>query len=213
MTDKWTDRLSEFMDGDLTPDERTEIIGHLKTCKSCTEILGELRRVSVEAANLKDRAPETDLWPGIRARIRTVKSAGVTPIRSRRVSFKVPQLMAAGLAVSLLSAGSVWLALSDNVEVAVGTAEPVFYAANVSTRFDEAVSELERVLDAERDMLNPSTVRIVEENLAVIDRAIQRAQRALADDPQSEFLREHLERTVQRKYTLLRDVTTRGTVL
>ena len=74
------------------------------------------------------------------------------------------------------------------------------------TRFDEAVADLVQVLEEEREFLNPRTVRIVEENLAIIDRAIERSRQALMQDPESDYLRDHLEQTMRQKLTLLRRV-------
>jgi hypothetical protein len=47
----------------------------------------------------------------------------------------------------------------------------------------------------------------LEESLATIDRAIDSAQEAVRADPESEYLRGHLERTTRQKLTLLRRVT------
>ena len=36
MTDQWNDRLSEYIDDELTPAERVELEAHLATCRDCT---------------------------------------------------------------------------------------------------------------------------------------------------------------------------------
>lgn len=45
------------------------------------------------------------------------------------------------------------------------------------------IAELSAALQARRTRLAPETVRVIEENLRTIDRAIQEAQAALAADP------------------------------
>ena len=43
MTDTWNDRLSEYLDGELTPGERVALEAHLATCRECAATLAELR--------------------------------------------------------------------------------------------------------------------------------------------------------------------------
>lgn len=110
MTDTWNDRLSEYLDGELPPDDRAAIEAHLAGCRDCTETLAELRAVVERAGTLLPRAPETDLWPGVAKRIEAPSS--VVPFlkrTGRRVSFTVPQLVAAGLALMVVSGGGVWV--------------------------------------------------------------------------------------------------------
>jgi anti-sigma factor RsiW len=45
MTDQWTDRLSEYLDGDLAEHEEAALAAHLDTCAACSETLAGLRRV------------------------------------------------------------------------------------------------------------------------------------------------------------------------
>ena len=88
-----------------------------------------------------------------------------------------------------------------------GLATPA--ALGVATpRYDAAVADLQRVLAAGRGTLDTSTVRVLEQNLAVIDRAIADAQRALAADPGNAYLNAHLARTMRRKLDLLRQAAT-----
>src|SRR5690242_6390457 len=78
MKDQWTDRLSEYLDGDLTPAERTTLEAHLAACGTCRTTLDELRRVVARAQALDDRPPAADLWPGIAEHI------GVVSLAARR---------------------------------------------------------------------------------------------------------------------------------
>jgi hypothetical protein len=117
MSDRWTDRLSEYLDGELAADEARELEAHLEACAECRETVADLRRIIGGAAALRDREPARELWAGIEQRIRReppevrVVSLFDAKRERRRVSFSVPQLLAAGLVLALASAGSVWLAL------------------------------------------------------------------------------------------------------
>jgi len=66
------------------------------------------------------------------------------------------------------------------------------------------VADLERVLAQGRSRLDTATVRVIEKNLGIIDRAIRDAQSALAADPANSYLNLHLAQEMRRKLELLR---------
>jgi hypothetical protein len=71
-------------------------------------------------------------------------------------------------------------------------------------RSDAAIAELQDALQLNEGKLDTATVRIVRQNLAVIDRAIGQAQRALRHDPGNTYLNLHLANTMRQKIELLR---------
>jgi hypothetical protein len=222
MSDQWTDRLSEYLDDELPPDERAALEAHLRHCTACGAVLADLKRIVTRARGLEDRLPDRDLWPGIAARI----GAGSGEARAidldaerarRRWSFSLPQLAAAGLALMALSGGSVWLLQPHgDIPIAAHPAAPTLpvltvnnSAASLRARaagqsYAAAVSDLERVLQQNRGRLNSTTVQVIERNLATIDSAIAQAQRALDADSANVYLNTHLAETRQRKLELLR---------
>jgi hypothetical protein len=66
------------------------------------------------------------------------------------------------------------------------------------------VADLERVLADRQGLLDTTTVRVIQLNLAAIDRAIAQAQQALDADPANMYLNTHLADTMRRKLELLR---------
>jgi len=84
MTDTWNDRLSEYLDDELTPGERAALEAHLATCRDCTETLEELRAVVARAGALPARGPDADLWPGVAERIENAPAVIPFLTRSRR---------------------------------------------------------------------------------------------------------------------------------
>lgn len=227
MTDQWTDRLSEYLDGLLPPAERAALEAHLAGCAACAETLAELRRVLARARALDDQPPAADLWAGIAARIGLTPAAGAGVLdleerrRSRwarrRFSLSVPQLAAASVALMVLSAGAAWLVRSRTPSTLATATTPVLAPAvmgraswtTATTRYDAAVADLERALEQGRrgGRLDSTTVRILAENLRIIDRAILQAQAALAADPGNTYLNLHLAETMRRKLELLRQAT------
>jgi anti-sigma factor RsiW len=205
--DTWTARLSEFVDGELPDDERARCAAHLETCAECRRTTDELTRVRDLAAGLPERQPAGDLWPEIAERI-GVPVPRVLPWR--RWTFTLPQLAAAALMLMAAgAAGTVLLTRTAAREhggaAAVLTAAPAApgaFATNMA--YSDAVRELNAVLAQHRDALDTATVRVLDESLATIDRAIARAQAALATDPNDPYLNAHLAETMRRKLTVMR---------
>jgi len=224
--DAFTSQLSEYLDDELSPGQRQTVDAHLVECEACRRTLEELRHVVAHAANLTDSAPVSDLWPGIESRIAPGSTrARVSPFRraiSARLSFTIPQVAAAGLALMVLSGGLVWMARSGDpradlqpIQAQVQEADPVVARANFADKhYDRAIAELQRTLDEGRKSLDVETVRVLEENLAAIDRAIEQCRQALDTDPGNVYLNTHLAEARQRKLLLLRRATalaTKGT--
>jgi hypothetical protein len=215
--DAFTGRLSDYIDDEVGDEERRSIDAHLLTCADCRTVVEDLRQVVAHATSLEDTPSAGDLWPGIAARVSVERRRGGglvlfrRLVSARRVSFTLPQLAAATLAVMLLSGGVVWIARSGDPRAdfeslsAQATRTPaVAPAANTDTPYDAAVTDLEGALEAGRTRLDPATVRILEENLGSIDRAIDQSRRALAADPANLYLNRHLAAARQRKLSLLR---------
>jgi hypothetical protein len=68
------------------------------------------------------------------------------------------------------------------------------------------IAQLQQALNQKRDQLDPSTVKVVEDNLALIDAAVKQARAALMRDPASGFLTEQLDNALHKKVELLRTV-------
>jgi hypothetical protein len=68
------------------------------------------------------------------------------------------------------------------------------------------IVQLQQMLKLRRNQLDPSTVKVVEDNLALIDAAVKQARAALMRDPASGFLTEQLDGALQKKVELLRTV-------
>lgn len=207
--DPWTDRLSEYLDDDLEPPERSAIEQHLAQCGSCRETLEGLRRVTARAATLPVRVPSSDLWPGIERRVRTIRPG------RRTVTFSVTQLAAAAVVLMALSGGLVWMLRNPAGDTASVTGQTTSGQHRPATTlplsladatYDKAVTDLQQALVQDRSRLDPNTVQIIEKNLRTVDEAIAQAQRALEADPSNTYLNSHLADARRRKLALLRAV-------
>jgi hypothetical protein len=110
----------------------------------------------------------------------------------------------------LLSGGGAWMLLhsggqSTNRPMAITPSPgPKFKTARWKVQSDMAIAELQDALTLNEGKLDSATVRVVRQNLAVIDRAIRQAQRALRRDPGNTYLNLHLANTMRQKIELLR---------
>ena len=214
-----TDKLSDYLDDELEAGERQAVDEHLAVCGTCRTVLSQLRALVEQARHLPGQLPANELWHGVASRIDS-RGAVVVPFapRQRRTfAFTVPQLVAAGVALMVLSGGLVHFARysepgSPATEIARessddgsgGTVSPIVLA---DPRYEDAVQDLERTLAEGRGRLDPETVRVLEQNLATIDKAIAQSRQALEGDPGNTFLNSHLISARQRKLALLRRAT------
>jgi putative zinc finger protein len=224
MNDQWTNRLSEYLDGTLALNETAALDAHLAGCAACRATLDELKRVVARARALEDRPPAADLWAGIAQRIGVSSGQPVVSLAERRAGgarrrlvFSVPQAMAAGVALMILSGGAAWLSLRPRA-TSTATTTPAFtqpapgpgagrtatWVPEGSRNYETAIQDLQQALDRGRGQLDSATVRKLEQSLATIDRAIAQAQAALAADTSDTYLYHHYTETMQRKLELLK---------
>ena len=223
---EWTARFSEYLDGGLHASERREVEDHLASCGACRLVLEELRDVVARAADLGDIQPPRDLWPGIVAVITRPEGAeaarvielptaraGASAVAPDRIAFTRPQLAAAAIVLVACSALTTWWVGTERtvpgeqaqVEEPAETVTMASDAAVPPPNLATELADLEQLLESARATLDPNTVRVLERNLGVIEQAIADSQRALALDPDNEFLAHHLERVYERKLAYLRD--------
>jgi len=204
MHERWTDQLSAWLADELSPADRRDLEAHLAECPACRQVLAELQAVVAWAPAYRGEEPERDLWPAIAAEIERSRSA-VFPAARR---FSLGQMAAAAAVVAVLAGGGVWLTVrgvSPADPAGPGAAPAVFQAAQLDDpAFDAAVVELEQVLAEGREMLDTATVRIIEQNLQVIDAAIDEARAAIEADPSNAYLGARIRTNMQRKLVLLR---------
>src|SRR5512142_1552258 len=89
------DQLSAYLDGGLTPAERTALDAHLDACADCRARLAELRGVSVLLRSLPDPTPSRRLVPRLAA-----VPAWMAPLRTLAT-------LASGISVFLFMASAI----------------------------------------------------------------------------------------------------------
>ena len=86
----------------------------------------------------------------------------------------------------------IYLASGEGV---MRTAEPVY---------DREIEKLRHIVKTRRTQLDPKTITVLEQSIAVIDSAIAQSRAALSKDPASGFLATQLNHSLEKKVELLR---------
>jgi len=222
--------LQDFREGLLDPEAVEEVREHLDSCSQCREELEVLTELLDGLGDLPAEAqPSRDLWPQIAWRMESAKTRDSAPAevdepeaaecrepqrrrpeKGRRVNLPAWQLLAASIVLIVISGGSVWAFLSGKMDAGgpfgPSPQSPTQFVGweDAYGGYDEAVAELEAVLERGRETLDPETVRVLEENLQTIDRAIQEAGDALMQDPASTLRQRFLADNLRKKMDLLR---------
>jgi len=154
--------------------------------------------------------PPTDAWPQLAAQIRARAA------RRRRVPI--------GVAIAAAVAGGVWWgagrmprpadlqpALADApqvlaVPVVVPTPAPAPELIPGEGELERAATELARAYDRRRPLLDRELLAVYEENLDIVDAAIERSRAALVERPDDPHLQQVLGRAYHHKLALLRSL-------
>jgi hypothetical protein len=171
-----------------------------------------------KAAELpKSIEPPRDLWPSIAARI------AERPEQSRVRSFGWPAALAAGFLVASVSALLTWGLMRETApetRIAAPAAAPALDSAIVPVNYGPrsgltaaelaARDELLARFRVRFDELRPETREAIVKNLAVIQKAADEIDAALAQDPASGMLRGLLVGAYKQELQLYSTVVTAG---
>ncbi len=98
--ERFNEHLADFLERAVSEPTRAAMESHAVACEDCGPLLGDLRRLRIDAANLPELVPSRDLWSGIAGRIEApvLSLPGSSAVRSRRwTNPLVLGLAAAGL--------------------------------------------------------------------------------------------------------------------
>ena len=208
-------RLDDYVDGALSGPVKRDVDDHLAGCAECRRAEAGLRSVVTRAASMaRSLDPGRDLWPRIAARI-----SGDTVVRR---AFRAPRAQGWPRFAALAAAAAVLVAISSVVTMAVlsrrGATTPTSDAGRGTTfaslrleqahgTYEAARTQLLAALASRRGSLSPATLKVVDDNLAIIDRAVREMEAALARDPGNEQLPVLLVTAYQQEIDMLERVT------
>lgn len=159
--------------------------------------------------------PQRDLWPAIQARIETGKVVAgrfESPRPQRAWLHRYGLLAAAAsLLVVVSSATTAWWLRGDRAPApeAAATVAPAGWSEFIDAEraYQTVTDDLLLALQTRRDSLAPETVRVVEENLRLIDQAIREARAALERDPANAGLATKVTDIYRRRVDFLRQIS------
>jgi predicted anti-sigma-YlaC factor YlaD len=197
------ERLDDWVEGKLGERESEAVAAHVAGCAACREEARSLEALLSAAAGLpRDIRPPRDLWDGIDARL---DEAAVTPVRAAHAGLPAWALVAAALALVVVTAAVTSMLVRNDAAMALRptgeSAPPAQTGLDEEARFLAASQEL--LIGLEAQDLSPETMEIVRRNLEVIDAAIADLRAALERDPGNGELTRMLLATYQRKIELL----------
>jgi len=209
-----TERLDDYLDGELAEDAFQEVELHLASCPACREEERSLRAVVERAAVLpRHQDPPRDLWPEIAEEIASRRRFTMVSAVAARPAAR----WTAGLAAAATVVLAVWMVSRETRperEIAgpapQGSVQPIAAGrdgfAEAERDYQRATAELMAALGARRASLSPQTTATIDENLRVIDVALAEIRAALQSDPSSPRLGRLLASTHEKKIETLRRV-------
>ena len=177
-------KLDDYVDGRLDDPARKEVERHVHQCLDCAKALEELRALQRAVAELpREITPSRDLFPEIRASLGASSRSRWTLWAGIAAGFV---LLALALRIGLLPPAD----LQPNSR-SESRAQPALRIdasageelAAAERQFLEASAELLDALERRRADLSPETRAVLDENLAIVDRAIAEVRAALETDP------------------------------
>ena len=203
---RWFERLSDHLDGLLSPEDEAVLAQHVASCPRCAEVLAGLRDVAAEASRWNQPSePSRNLWPGIASRLEPrAWWQRPWPRLALPVHGGLRWAAAGVLAVLLLVGGWATVARWQAAKSTVASNLPRLGETGPDAAFAQDVARLQREA-AERLARDPHLVNVLDENLATLDVAIANYRDALQQAPDDHRMRDRLRQARERKLRILRD--------
>jgi len=179
---------------------------HLPGCGRCQSLVADFTSIRRTAADLDEMIPPPRLWAKVAT---SIEAEGAKPWWHQTFAgaFSVWVPVAAAASIALLVAGVIWFSKAaptpPQVASATTAAEPALVP--VEQRYDDTIAGLQQLADAQRPSLDPKTLAVLQQNLAVVDRAISESRAALSNEPGSALAQESLIDALDTKVALLQD--------
>lgn len=205
-------QLNDCVDRTLDPAEQGDAEAHLASCDACREAVERLRRLRSDLADLpRSIPPPAHVLMGVRAGLveTTVHPAG-------RSWYMRPRLLAAAAVLLVaISSATTALLIRQASDAGADTGPTVFSAGSsrlvavhaMERSYEDAISEVQRALQGQQSGLSPETLRVLQANLDIIDRALGEARAALRADPGNDALTALVRSGYERKLDVLRSAS------
>jgi anti-sigma factor RsiW len=211
-------RLSAFVDGELTPDERRLFVRHFDGCARCRLLARDLERLRAAARELGPIDPPAHVWLEVAGQIHLGAPKYTAPlpvVAAKRPPLRQYLSVAAAL---IVLAGGIWMAdrfggtpepgpstePAQTADLAAASVDSITAdLAAALTHYDSAMTQLQQLASSGESALDPQVATAIQENLTIIDQAIAASRTALEQDPQSEPARATLVDALRQKMLML----------
>lgn len=196
--------LSEHADSELTGAARDEVLAHLEICDDCRLLLEDFRALRREARALPSPEPPEKVWQAVSRAISGSRRARVTRALVPYFALAAAILLGVGLWLGLQAgAPAPSPATADDQAALVDMVTEELRAAD--DHYTKAIDGLEQII-AQNDGVLPAELQAtLNENLDLIEQAIQDSRSAIRSEPTSTVAQESLLSALRRKVSLLQN--------
>ena len=210
--------LGDYVDGALHGASAARFEAHLRGCATCRATVADLRTLRGATLSLEPPLPPPHMWPRIAAAVDADSRRWSIRRMAGLVAVSWQPVLSATVVVAIL-VGGVWISWRDVVTAtrpattatrttaaAASPIQPVEAEMQAAEgHYTDAIATLEQITKAEGTTLDVPTAAVMQENLAVIDRAIGESRQALQQEPSSELAQDSLFEALRSKITLLQE--------
>jgi len=203
-------RLSLFIDGLLTAEERVDVVAHLDQCASCRGIARDLERLRAAAHHLGPIAPPDHVWLEVAGQIRLDSARGTTRAVAAAPRAALRQWIGLAAALVLVTIGAYFFMRATPTEPGPGNrqVDDAVQAiaddlALATQHYERAIAELDALAKSNAGVLDPAIGELLRQNLAAADQAIVESRGAVTASPESLPARDSLIEALRRKVGVL----------
>jgi anti-sigma factor ChrR (cupin superfamily) len=208
-----TRQLNDYADGDLTGADESAVRAHVEGCPACRAVVDEFRTLQQVARTLDPVDPPERAWTKIKSGLLVSRQSTVVG-RQSTVSRQSTVWWLAAAAVVVLAVGGGLLfrnylpsrnqvASSGQPELGPDAQSVEAELAAAERHYQNAITALEKIANAEQGTFDPKTAAALQKNLAVVDQAISESRAALRAQPTSEPAQQSLLDSFKAKVSLL----------
>ena len=215
--------LSDYLDGRniwMSDDEVEQIETHLTNCPACRNLKLEFSEIKNAACELPLHTPTSALWTRISNAIESESSTENRPVRenqntsgwwsrltSRRFTFSLPQLAAAGALATVLIFGKVSGIFGANPTFNLKDAQTALLLLPDEDKIKADLDSRLRVINARKAQWDSQMRADFEQRLNKIEESLEMCRgKKLEDDPDDSGRQEMIRALYHEKRQLLEDV-------
>jgi tetratricopeptide (TPR) repeat protein len=202
--------ISDHTDNLLDGEQTQALEQHLKECPACKELLDEMQMIAGEAKNMKSVLPSDNLWISIEGQIhRNARKSrswlnGIGQffrfsLYARELAFSGSGLLAGLVLMTLFYYGIPFFQNDWSIQDQVASDQ----FEEVDRHYQLAIAALNQAISEQDVELSPELAAVFEENLEIIDEAIQSFRTAMNEYPEDKEVNEYLLICYKKKLELL----------